>query len=60
MRDNETEASRIDLDLDRLARRAYDLREIDERWRTIARHVDAARSVARSMMSKKDIEATHG
>lgn len=51
---NESDADAFDDRLEQLARRAYGRRETDERWRKVAQHLDAARAVARSMMTKRD------
>lgn len=59
-RTNEQIADSFDLDLDRLARRAYELRETDERWRQASIRIDAARAPVRLMMSKADREKTAG
>ena len=55
---NEIDANMFDLDLDRLARKAYERRETDERWRTASMKIDAARNAVRQMMHQKRREAT--
>jgi len=57
-RANEIMADRFDCDLNRMADRAYQNREIDDRWRKIASLLDAARTHAREMMSEADRKAT--
>lgn len=56
-RANEIMADRFDRDLCKMAERAYQNREIDDRWRMIASHLDAARARARAMMSAEDSKA---
>jgi hypothetical protein len=44
---------RLQIDLDRLARRCHEMREKDERWRQASMKIDAARGIVRQMMHPK-------
>lgn len=55
-----SQANEMDLELDRIARRAYENAGRDERWHLVVRHIDNARGIVRSFMTAKDRDATRG
>lgn len=56
----EREANEIDCELDRLARKAHRLYEVDydRRWQETYRKIDAARGAVRQLMSEKGRQQT--